>query len=234
MKIGLIIYHKDIFSYIPNTNILECLESLSKQTFNKYDIFELDYSEKEKESTFLTELGLFPENKIRTFRKECRNHIEAMNYLLNKTFKELEYDIIFNVNLDDVYNVQRVEKQLIKALEGYDLISSNYRVFQEKDGEVVKREMRVMKSYEEEEDEQHIIKIKIGKNHNFIPTSSMCFTRKCWGVLESIPYLPGAESLLICKKVLKSKLKIHVCPEILVDYRIHKNQVSARFRRSIV
>ena len=62
----------------------------------------------------------------------------------------------------------------------------------------------------------------------------MCFTKRCWEVLEKIPYLPGAESLLICKKVLKNGLKIHVSPEILVDYRIHDNQSSAEYRSNII
>ena len=43
---------------------------------------------------------------------------------------------------------------LIKILAGYDLVSSNYSIFQERDGEKIKREMRTMKSYDNEEDEQ--------------------------------------------------------------------------------
>ena len=234
MKIGLIFYHSNVLSYIEHEHIFECLKSIENQTFKDFDIFELNYSKKAEENMFLTDIGFFKDKKITTYRQECRNHIEAMNFLLNKTFKELDYDVIFNINLDDIYNEKRIELQLIKVFEGYDLISSNYTIFQEKDGEKIRREMKMTKSYDNIDDEQIFIKIKMSKNKNIAPTSAMCFTKKCWEVLESIPYLPGVESLLICKKVLKNKLKIHICPELLVDYRIHENQVSAKIRSNIV
>ena len=234
MRIGLIIYHKDIFSYIEHEHIFKCLNSIDNQTFKEFDIFELNYGKKTEENIFLTDIGFFKDKKVTTYREECKNHITAMNFLLNKTFKELDYDVIFNVNLDDIYNEKRIELQLIKVLEGYHLVSSNYAIFQERDGEKIRREMKITKSYDNIDDEQLNIKIKISKNKNIIPTTAMCFTKKCWEVLEQIPYLPGAESLLICKKVLKNQLNIHVCPEILVDYRIHDNQVSAKYRSNII
>ncbi len=234
MKIGIIIYHKDIFSYIEHEHIFECLNSIENQTFKDFDIFELNYSKKTEDNIFLSDIGFFKDKTVTTYREECKNHIGAMNFLLNKTFNELDYDVIFNINLDDIYNERRIELQLTKVFEGYDLISSNYSIFQERDGKTVRREMKITKSYDNIDDEQTYIKIKISKNKNFIPTSAMCFTKKCWEVLEQIPYLPGAESLLICKKLLKNQMKIHVCPELLVDYRIHKNQVSANYRSNII
>ena len=234
MKLGLIFYHKNVFSYIDHEHIFECLRSIDNQTFKDFDIFELNYSKKAEDDVLLSDIGFFKGKEVITYRQECKNHIEAMNFLLNKTFNELDYDVIFNVNLDDIYNEKRIELQLIKVFEGYDLVSSNYAIFQDRDGEKIKREMKMTKSYDDIEDEQTFIKIKISKNKNIIPTTSMCFTKKCWEVLEKIPYLPGAESLLICKKVLENGLNIHVCPEILVDYRIHKNQVSTQFRDNII
>ncbi len=234
MKIGAIIYHSNIFSYIEHEHIFECLKSIDNQTFKEFDIIELNYSKKEEDNILLSDIGFFKDKKITTYKKECKNHIQAMNFLLNKSFNELEYDIIFNINLDDIYNEKRIELQLTKVFEGYDLISSNYSIFQERDGEKVRREMKITKSYDNIEDEQIYIKIKMSKNKNIIPTSAMCFTKKCWEVLEQIPYLPGAESLLICKKVLKNGLQVHICPELLVDYRIHKNQVSSYIRSNII
>ena len=131
MKIGCIFYHSNVFSYIEHEHIFECLTSIDNQTFKDFDIFELNYSKKTEEDIFLTDIGFFKDKKITTYRQECRNHIEAMNFLLNKTFKELDYDIIFNINLDDIYDEKRIELQLIKVFEGYDLISSNYTIFQD-------------------------------------------------------------------------------------------------------
>ena len=35
-----------------------------------------------------------------------------MNFLLNKTFNELDYDVIFNINLDDIYNEKNVSENI--------------------------------------------------------------------------------------------------------------------------
>ena len=116
MRIGCIIYHKDIFSYIEHEHIFECLRSIDNQTFKDFDIIELNYSKKTEENIFLSDIGFFKDKKITTFREECKNHIEAMNFLLNKTFNELEYDVIFNINLDDIYNEKRIELQFNKNI----------------------------------------------------------------------------------------------------------------------
>jgi GT2 family glycosyltransferase len=44
MKIGLIIYHKNIFNYVNAQIIANCLNSIKNQTFDSFDILELDYS----------------------------------------------------------------------------------------------------------------------------------------------------------------------------------------------
>ena len=38
--------------------------------------------------------------------------MHAQNFLLNKAFKDMDYDVVFNVNLDDFYSPHRFEIQL--------------------------------------------------------------------------------------------------------------------------
>ena len=234
MKIGVILYHKNIFSYIEHKWIFECLQSIENQSFKEYDIIELNYSNKDNEHVSLLDIGLFKDKKTIHYKHECRNHIEAMNYILNKSFNELKYDVIFNVNLDDIYHPLRFELQLLEILNGNDLVSSNYLIFQEYKTEIVKREIIVIKKDMDETEKDTTIKMKIIENKNYIPTSVLCFTKKTWNIIKEIPYLPGVEGLLICKKLLKNKLKITICDEILVNYRIHDNQVSSKIRNNII
>jgi len=229
MKIGAIIYHKDIFSYIDSEIIFQCLDSINSQTFNDFDILELDYSKSNQNKTSLMNLGFLKNNKKYFFRKECKNHIQAMNFLLNKAFNDLEYDIIFNINLDDIYDKHRFEFQLRKVLiDGYSLVGSNYEIFHNKDGNQTTKEMIIMREFDNVTDEQTYIKIKNNQNKCLIPLSSMCFTKDSWKSIQNIDYLPLLESLLICKKVFSHKQNIHICKEILLKNRLHDNQVSAK------
>ena len=231
MKIGVIIYHKNIFSYVDSKIVFKCLESIDNQTFDEFDILELDYSDADQYQISLMDVGFFKNNKKQFFRKECKNHIQAMNFLLNKAFNELNYDIIFNINLDDVYDERRFEIQLRKTLiEGYSLVASNYNIFHIKDDIKTEKEVVIMREIDNVTDEQTSIKIKNSQNKCLIPLSSMCFTKDSWKAIKNIDYLPLLESLLICKKLFAAKQNIHICKEKLLQKRLHDNQVSAKYR----
>jgi len=232
MKIGLIIYHKNIFSYIDSKIVFKCLESIENQTFKDFDILELDYSDYNQYQTTIMKVGFLKNNKRYFFRQECKNHIEAMNFLLNKAFNEMNYDIIYNINLDDIYDKHRFEFQLRKILiDGYDLVGSNYEIFQNKNGNEISRSIKIVPEFEDIIDEQTYLKIKNSQKKCVIQLSSMCFTKESWEIIKNIDILPTLESLLICKKLLKKDKKIHICKEKLLRYRIHSQQVSRKYRR---
>lgn len=227
MKIGVIIYHKNIFSYIKHEWIFECLESVYMQTFEEYDLIELNYGD---DNTSILDIGLFKDKKKIFYNKACNNHIEAMNFILNKTFNSLNYDVIFNINLDDIYHPCRFELQLEEVNKKYDLVSSNYLIFQNLKSKIIERNINIVRECENKNEKDTLIKIKINKNKNIFPTSVLCFTARSWNKLKKIPNLPGVEGLLICKKLLKNKIKISVCDEILLKYRIHNNQITSSIR----
>jgi len=235
MKIGVIIYHKNIFSYIDSKIVFECLESIDNQTFSDFDILELDYSDYDQFQISIMNLGFFKNNKKHFFRQDCRTHIDAMNFLMNKAFKEMNYDIIFNINLDDIYHKHRFEFQLRKVLlNKYDLVASNYEIFQNKNGNEVSRSIIISKEFDDIEEEQTYIKYKNNDKKCIIQLSSMCFTKEAWEIIEKIETIPTLESLLLCKKLFANKKKIHICKEKLLRYRIHDNQVSSKYRKNII
>ena len=232
MKIAVIIYHKNIRTYVDDKIVQECLESIREQTFDIFDILELDYSDLEQSANRLIDDSFEQESFY--FRKECRNHIEAMNYLLTKAFDEFNYDYVFNVNIDDVYDTRRVEYQLRKMLcDGYDIVGSNYIIFKSHNQNIVQKQIKILQDSAYGIDEQSVIKIQSGRKKCIVPLSSICFSKKSWKAIQKIDMIPTLESLLMFKKLFRKNMKVHICKEFLLKYRMHDNQVSANYRRKM-
>lgn len=234
MKIAVLFYHKDAMDKYSTEWIYECLESIHNQTWQKFDIFELNYGKKSlvDDSTSFIEIfqeeGFFDFHMKRFEHRAFDNHILAMNYMLNILFIDLKYDIVFNINLDDTYDINRFEKQ-IEMVEKFDLIGSLYNIVSY--NTIKQPKVNIL----DEEDEQSYLKVKtITEKKCVIPLSSMCFTKKSWEAIGEIPEMFSLESLYICKQMFKKNLKIHVIQEPLVNYRIHKNQYSANIRNNIL
>ena len=225
MKIGIIIYHSNLKNYISDNILNDCINSIKNQTFDLFDILELDYSNDIKSNKITSSFS----QQIIYFKKYFKNHINAMNYLLNTAFNKLDYDIIFNINIDDIYNIHRFEYQLKKILhDNYSVVASNYHIFNYNNIKSINIIPNI-----DVENEQVYLKIKLQQNKLIIPLSSFCFTKKSWNIIQKIDYLPTLESILICKKLFKSNCKLHICNESLLHYRIHDNQISKKYRNII-
>lgn len=228
MKIGIIIYHKNLNNFINENIIEECLNSIRNQTFDIFDIIELDYGNNIESKSIITN---FKQKKI-FYKKPFNNHINAMNYLLNKCFNELEYDIIFNINLDDIYDIHRFEYQLRKIImDDYVLVGSNYKIFKNNKFGDINKDIKLTLDFESETDEQSYLKLKINKKKCIIPLSSVCFTKESWDIIKKIDKLPTLEMLLICKKIFSHNKKIHICKDFLLNYRIHDNQSYNKYKK---
>ena len=234
MKIAVLFYHKNALDKYDIDWIYECLESIHEQTWQKYDIYELNYGERKIHEDTLSFLQVFEEDGFFDYHMKrfeetpFNNHIGAMNYMLNKLFNKFNYDIVFNANLDDSYDKTRFGKQ-IEMTKKYELIGSLYNIVNH--NTIKKTKTNLL----DEEDEQSFLKVKTFNDKKcIIPLSSMCFTKKSWDVIKEIPEMFSLESLFICKKILKNNMKIHTIQEPLVNYRIHENQYSANIRNNIL
>jgi len=119
IKCAALVYHKNIFEIYQKKWITKCIDSITNQSFIEYDILELNYGG--------TNLSLFPvtiENKKYFWNKRFNSHHEARGFLLHKAFHEMGYDIIFNVQLDKFYHLERFQYQVEAIHRGYDIISS--------------------------------------------------------------------------------------------------------------
>lgn len=209
MKVGVIFYHKDVKKY--NSSWLKkCVDSILNQSYNDFSIYELNYGG-DGYSIFS---GLGIKNDFNFYNRKFINHAEAMNYLFDLTIKD-GIDILFNTNVDDYYEPNRFEVQIQKIKEGYDLVSSNFKIIGDSD-EVV--ESMTMHRFDFEKEFE--------KEHNIIAHPSVCwsknFIKKNRYDINDIP----REDFKLWKKTF-NKYKFFICEEYLLNYRKHLNQITS-------
>ena len=213
-KCCVIFYHKNIESIYLNSWIKECVDSIRDQTFQHFDVFELNYGQGNK--------FYFPEDGKRlVFRKSLplENHIFAMNHLIDSALK-LEYEIIFNVNMDDSFNNLRFVKQYEKICQGYDLVSSNF--WYTNDRGVKFKKMALTNSGD--------IGINLSKNHNVICHPCVAFSSSFFNTGLRYNNLLGYEDLDLWKRAHGEGKRFYILPDFLCNYRLHKKQVTKTYR----
>ena len=90
MKASCILYHSNIMSIYKERWIKQCIKTIKDQTYQDFDVFELNYGD---DNTKLSELYDVGGNKHFYEKIKMNNHAEAMNYLIDKVFLEEKYDI---------------------------------------------------------------------------------------------------------------------------------------------
>ncbi len=119
LKCAALVYHKNIFDIYQKKWISKCIDSVLHQSFTQFDILELNYDG--------TDFSVFPPDinyKKIFWNKSFNSHYQARGFLLHKAFHEMKYDIIFNVQLDKFYHLDRFKYQVEEIKRGYDIISS--------------------------------------------------------------------------------------------------------------
>jgi len=210
-----ILYHSNIFRIYKKEWIQKCLDSISNQSYNDFDIYELNYGD---DNSNLNDIFKLKNNHF-YFNIKMNNHAEAMNYLLDLVFKEKNYDVCFNINLDDFYSLNRFEQQLEILKKDVDVVSSEY---------VFTREIDGIYSYSNpvglgNHDIDTLFKMDI------TPMAHPCvaYTKKFW--LNYGPYFPEEiprEDKNLWIRSYQNGAKLHIIKEPLLFYRVHEKQVS--------
>ncbi len=201
-KIGILIYHKDIFKIYKERWVQKCLDSIRAQTFQDFTVYELCYSDTRSQLWENSNYSHIP----------MPNHIFSMNHILDKAFED-GCDVVFNVNLDDYFSPNRFQLQLDAIHAGYELVSSNFQHIEEVDGvDVPVRDMIF-----------HLLDIKteLDVNHNILCHSVIAYTKKFW---ETTRYYDvnqlGYEDMELWRLGLINNFKMYIVPEILCFYRL--------------
>eukprot|EP00960_Hanusia_phi_P065696 766189-Hanusia_phi.AAC.1 len=104
-----ILYHKNARIKYKDRWVEKCIESILNQNYPFFDIVELNYGG--DSHAYMQQYLYRLEGKRYTFfSRDFGSHAIAMNFLLDWAFRE-EYDIVFNVNLDDYYSPDRFKLQ---------------------------------------------------------------------------------------------------------------------------
>ena len=232
MKVCCVIYHSKIFSTYKEDWVLECLKSVYLQTYTKYDIIEMCYDQSDFSLIrMLKDKGLFKKNKLIFLNKECVDNIESENYIFNYAFNKLKYDVCININIDDIYDNDRFMLQIKKIEEGYDIVSSDYKIFQNHEGEKYEREVKISKEFKDDYEERlYYCKMMIEKKVT-LPFSCFTFNKKSWNLINKVMF---PEQLYLCKNILSKKIKIHTCNKFLLYHRIHNKQISNIYKNKII
>lgn len=205
MKVGVAFYYKNIEQY-PAAWVNKCIDSMRNQTYNDFDVYVLNYGEREDHSfSFL--MG----NNYHYLHKPLNNYAEAMNYIYSKIFQDCE--VAVNTNIDDYYNLKRIEILLKDLQDGADIASSNLRIINERNEITWSLKHDEMNIYEQ---------LKNGFN----PVSNPCHIMKK-RVFEKLHFdstLVPAEDMSYWIKAIEAGFKIVINPQYLHYYRMHPNQ----------
>jgi hypothetical protein len=209
--IGVIIYHKNILNLYEINWIEKCLDSIKNQTLNSFRVYEIDYGN----SNLCLSQNYFKDYKF--YSKEMSNHAEAINFLFDEIINDVEIDCVANINLDDYYDLDRFELQYEKIKEGYDIISSNFRVFVQNGFKInfIENLNFAKKDILEE----------FFKDHNIIAHPVVMYSIN---FVKNNRYIPSdipKEDFNLWKRTI-SKYKYIIMDEFLLNYRKHNSQIT--------
>ena len=236
MKVAIILFHKNVLTYLPSKYVIECLESIEGQTFQNFDVFEINYGG--DDVSIIKHFKKLLDKKHYFYKEKLKDHSYAMNYILNKVFNEYEYDYCFNINIDDVFHKDRFNHQLkyLKKLD-YDLISSNMIYINEESKETknidyLAYNFKKNKSFKSQiKDEQEYIRRELKRDHNIIANPCVCFNKRFWKLMG--PYtntVPREDLDMYQKAILSGRIKIHITKRPYLYYRIHGTQITCTQR----
>ena len=214
MKIGVIFFHKNIKNIYQERWVKKCVESILNQTYQNFSIYEINYGG--EEDSVLEGFNFSNPHVFISERKE--NHAEAMNSIIDVAFGD-GCDFIFNTNLDDFYDLKRFEVQLDRLNSGFDLISSDFCYIEEIEG---KDEVTFTKNIKGFGD----IQKNLEKGHNVIAHPSVAYSRRFWEQNRYAPEEIPREDMLLWIRSIQNGFKFYICDEVLLNYRLHENQVT--------
>lgn len=209
MKCAVIFYHKNASDLYRREWIDQCIDSIKNQSYKEFDVYEVNYGGGQEK---------FAEGKFSNyffFSRVFENHIGAMNFIYDMLFAN-GYDVVFNTNLDDYYDLWRFEKQLKKIEDGYHLVSSNF-VYIDEEGEPIKNMTMT---------EKGDIGLNLSKGHNVIAHPCTAMHRDFWGGELRYKNLIGYEDLDLWQRAYKEGKLFYIMDEYLLLYRRHEKQIT--------
>ena len=220
MKRGVILFHSGIRKIYSERWIKKSVDSMIDQTDNNFIFYEVNYGNED-----FSVVPQKPGMEKKFWSVKFSNYAEAMNFILDRAFED-GCDCVFNTNLDDFYHPSRIELQTKMMITGeYDILSSDFCYIEEDEDSQNDRVTHLMDITRFGD-----IRMNLNSLHNVIAHPAVCYSKKFWSNHNNrydISKVPE-EDMDLWIKSINSGYKFGIHPEILLYYRIHKNQVSSK------
>ena len=207
MKAAWICFHANTSRY-PKKWITDYVNSYHWQT-TKIPIYEINYG---KDKT-----QLFEDSKF--YQKEFPTHAHAHNFILDEVFSQ-GFDYAFNSNIDDIYERDRIESQLIACQSGFDIISCNHSII---DGNNLVTHHDIQFSSKS-------VGVELSRHppHNIVSHPGVVYSKKFWTKCPKLnPQSIPKDDMELWLWAYANGFKFHIVPRTLVYYRVHENSVAA-------
>lgn len=202
MRIALLVYHKNAKNIYPAHWLEQFKHSILNQTYKGFEIFEVEYGN--------GDYRIFEESDYES--KELPTFVDAMNYLLDKCFS-LGYDYCLNTNVDDIFDIYRVEKQLPFMRLKIDVISSNFSLIKD---DIITHTHSF---------ENLNIAIELNRDNNVICHPVVAISKAYWKDHRYFPDQVPTEDLQLWQRGIKNGNTFVILPDVLCLHRLHSNSV---------
>lgn len=198
----------------PKRWVDRCILSMINQRERDFKIYEVNYGGDEY-SVFE---GIPHDQEREFYSRKFSNHAAAMNFIIDRAFED-GCDVVFNTNLDDFYNPDRIEKQMVEIKNGFDLVSSNMCYFEERNG--VDTTLKFINL-----SEGGAIEKSLMGGHNVIAHPCVAFSKNFWKNNRYNPEEVPLEDFLLWKRSSSAGFKFSIVNEYLLNYRLHSSQIT--------
>ena len=251
-KCAVIFFHKNIQKIYKQNWTDKCVNSIINQKRCYFDVFEINYGD-ENYSIFSRKQNFLENREYMFFKKNYKTHNEAMLFLLNYIFINLEYDIVFNTNLDDYYNEYRFIYQYLDITNNNNYINSTLwtyikennfsedKILESNNKFLFENNDFVWRKLNNIEDGNYkelipnsLIKKHILNKNNCLNHSGICFSKLFWNSIDIYgnkltyrndkPY----EDLGLWIRAIQNNIPISVINKNLIYYRIHDQQIGTK------
>lgn len=205
MKIGLVCYHKNADKIYPEQWINDFRNSILFQTNKEFKIYELNYCDSMTDDYF----RIFDNSEY--YRGIHSNHGSAMNEIIDIAFAD-GCDYVGNLNCDDVYSYDRIEKQIKFAEMSYDIISSNFSLF---------NDTGVFHTHNFDKLD---IRKELDLNHNILCHPIIMYSKHFWKSNRYYPHEIPFEDMKLWQRSIRS-FRFIILPDVLCFHREHQNSV---------
>lgn len=234
ITLAVVCFHKRVRTLYESRWIHKCLESVFHQSYQAFDLIELNYNDVEEvslESEYGDRVKLkdWPGQWL-SLHEPCSDHSVAMNLCFDyaKTTPSSTghtYEAVANVNLDDFYDLRRFEMQMAEIGRGADLVSSFFSYIN--DAETVYR--RIEPAVADDTELRSTM-----KTLNIFAHPVMMLSTRVWRLHADccyFPELPCEDWKLWQRMLAYPDVRAVILPHHLLMYRVHPRQISAGSRK---